>query len=86
MTLGTPNSVTSQVLDISGVGGSPPGYWATISLTAEGLNGIASSDPASANNATALNVIRVTVIVESAFTTETIRLDSYRTRWAGNIL
>jgi MSHA pilin protein MshD len=89
-TLGTANDDASIVQDLSGIGASPPGYWATITLAADnGLgpagNKIASANPASGVDATALNAIRITVTVASTKTTEVITLNSYRTRWAGNI-
>ena len=90
ITLGTANDAASTVQDLSGIGASPPGYWATITLAADsGLgpagNKIASANPASGVDATALNAIRITVAVASTKTTEVITLNSYRTRWAGNV-
>lgn len=86
MVLGSVGSASSQIPDVSGIGVTPEGYWAVVMLTPEALNGIGSSAPASATDATGLNVIRVTIVVGSVHSDEEIRLDSYRTRWAGNIL
>ena len=78
ITLGTPNDASSTIPDLSGIGAtSPPGYWATISLTAQALGGIAST-----NTAAGLNAVLITVTVSTTRTSETITLQGYRTRWA----
>lgn len=81
VTLGTPNSATSRIPDLSGITGtSPEGYWATIALQPQALGGISS-----AATQAGLNSILITVTVSSVKTTETIVLDGYRTRWAPNL-
>lgn len=59
----------------------PAGYAARVSITPEGLGGIAS-DADAANT----NVLRITVVVSYNNSTESIRLDGYRTRYAPNAL
>ena len=81
-------TATGTITDITGTGlASPPGYSATITLTPAALGGIASAAPAAANNATALNVVLVTVTVSNFFfPDETLTLQSFRTRWAPRII
>lgn len=78
VTLGTPGSAGSQIEDLTGVSlRAPAGYWASISLEAQGLGGVGS-----AATAAGLNVILITVEVASAHSDEVITLQGYRTRWA----
>ena len=73
-----PCTETSTIPDLTGAAG-PPGFCATITLTAESLGGIPAPIPVAANNP---NSIRITVTVGSSKTSETITLDGYRTRWS----
>ncbi|MBI3382499.1 MAG: hypothetical protein HY019_10885 [Aquabacterium sp.] len=73
LTLG---SASTAMPDLTGsTTGAPVGYWATVALTPESLWGVTS-------NATAatMNVLRVTVTVY--YGSESLRLDTYRTRWS----
>lgn len=85
-------TAAGTVADLTGVGTSPAGYFATIALTPQALTAAGvgavptSGAPAGAADASALNVIRVTVTVGNATTSDTVVLESYRTRWARNIL
>ena len=77
LTLGTPGSATSVIPDMSGAtAASPPGYWATITLTPEDFWGISSS---AGSNGASLNAIRISVTVFHG--DEQLTLESYRTRW-----
>jgi MSHA pilin protein MshD len=61
--------------------GAPPGYWATIDLAPEALWGITStSTGASVAEAAAMNVLRVKVVVH--FGSDSLTLETYRTRWS----
>jgi MSHA pilin protein MshD len=61
--------------------GAPAGYWATIDLTPEALWGVTStSTAATAAAAAAMNVLRVKVVVH--FGSDTLTLETYRTRWS----
>lgn len=82
ITLGTANDANSRIPDISGVSlNSPPGYWATMTLTPQALNDVTSGNASAA----ALNVILITVTVHYVNSAETITVQAYRTRWAPRV-
>ncbi len=84
VTIGTAGSAASVVESLDGMTAtSPPGYWATISLAAQSL-GSGGGAITSAATAAGLNAILITVEVGSVHSSETIRLQGYRTRWAPN--
>ncbi len=86
VTLGTAGSATSRIEDITGVSGnSPPGYWATITLTPQALGPGGANIASAAGSAAALNVILITVTVSYVNSSETVTVQGYRTRWAPNI-
>jgi MSHA pilin protein MshD len=77
LTLGTAGSAASIIPDMSGsTAVSPPGYWATITLTPEAFWGIASS---AGSNGANMNALRITVTVYHG--DDSLALESYRTRW-----
>lgn len=66
--------------DVNGISTSiPTGYSATLKITPETLNGIAS-DATSAN----MNVLRITVTVSYNGIADSVTLEGYRTRYAPN--
>lgn len=77
VTLGTPNDAASVIPDMSNVANSasPAGYWATITVAADGNLGSISSD----------EVLLIRVEVLSVHTSETVVLEGYRSRWAPNL-
>lgn len=79
LSLGTAGSAASFIPDLTGTGAnsSPPGYWATIELVPEELDGITSGTAAAD-----MNVLRIKVTVACVLTSETVVLEGYRTRWA----
>ncbi len=73
LTLG---SSATAMPDMSGsTTGAPVGYWATVQLVPESLWGVASN-----STAATMNVLRVTVTVY--YGNDSLRLDTYRTRWS----
>lgn len=73
LTLG---SASTAMPDLTGsTTGAPLGYWATVALTPENLWGITSN-----GTAATMNVLRVTVTVY--YGNDSLRLDTYRTRWS----
>jgi MSHA pilin protein MshD len=72
-------SMPSQITDITGNPAAPAGYSASVALTPEALNGIAStSTPAT------MNVVRITVTVN--YGTNSLVLEGYRARyWPNNL-
>ena len=79
LTLG---SSSVAIPDVTGsTTGAPVSYWATINLTPETLWGVTStSTAATAAAASAMNVLRVTVTVYHG--SDTLILETYRTRWS----
>lgn len=83
LTLGTAGSAASAIPDLTSTGAnsSPSGYWATIELFAtDTLGGIAST-----TTAATFTVLRIRITVACIFTSETIVLEGYRTRWMPTI-
>jgi MSHA pilin protein MshD len=91
--IGTTGSTTCPVLTLSSpiagvVTGSSvaSGYSATIALTAENLGpaglSIVSTAPTGANDASAMNVLRIGVTVN--YKLDSVTLEGYRTRYAPN--
>lgn len=74
---------THAIADVSGAAAAPLGYRASITVTAEGLNGIASVACASANDCTAMNMVRIAVQVFSA-SGDSLVLEGYRARYWPN--
>lgn len=73
LTLG---SSSTAIPDLTGsTAGAPVGYWATVALTPESLWGTSSN-----STAATMNVLRVTVTVY--YGSDSLRLDTYRTRWS----
>ncbi len=73
LTLG---SSSTAMPDLTGsTTGAPLGYWATVALTPEALWGVSSN-----STAATMNVLRVTVTVY--YGSDSLRLDTYRTRWS----
>lgn len=73
LTLG---SSSTAMADMTGsTGGAPVGYWATINLVPEALWGVSSN-----STAATMNVLRVSVVVH--FGSDTLTLETYRTRWS----
>jgi MSHA pilin protein MshD len=79
LTLG---STSTRMPDMTGsTTDAPLGYWATITLTPEALWTITStSTAATAAGAAAMNVLRITVVVN--FGSDSLTLETYRTRWS----
>ena len=77
--LGTFGTGATPIMDISGSNPAPTGYYATIGLTAELLDGIAST-PAAAT----MNVVRITVTVY--YGSNSIVVEGYRARYFPNNL
>lgn len=81
-------TLASPIPDLTGTGASPAGYSATIQLIPEALGPagaqIASSAPASATDASAMNVLRIRVTVTNG--AASVTLEGYRTRYAPTTL
>lgn len=81
-------TLASPIPDLTGTGASPAGYSATIQLIPEALGPaggqIASAAPASATDASAMNVLRIRVTVTNG--AASVTLEGYRTRYAPTTL
>lgn len=81
-------TLASPIPDLTGTGASPAGYSATIQLIPEALGPagaqITSASPASATDASAMNVLRIRVTVTNG--AASVTLEGYRTRYAPTTL
>ncbi len=76
-------SLASPIADVSNSSTAPAGYSATIDLTAEALGGVASGAP-TATDASAMNVLRITVTVSRG--SDSLTVEGYRTRHSPTML
>lgn len=81
-------ALASPIPDLTGIGASPAGYSASIQLIPEALGPggaqIGSAAPASANDASAMNALRIRVTVTNG--AASVTLEGYRTRYAPTTL
>lgn len=81
-------TLASPIPDLTGTGASPAGYSATIQLIPEALGPagaqITSAAPASATDASAMNVLRIRVTVTNG--AASVTLEGYRARYAPTTL